>query len=746
VPSPAHTAPFPSPRSLIAAVLGGIIALLGATAAPASAAFPERAYEIAGQYPTGSIPLDERNNNPVHGVDRSGDQFLYYSLNPLPGTVGPAYSDTRDYVVTRGAGGWTTAETVLPIRRAPAPGRGGPPADDAARVATTTDIDFDPDDQNGERDVYQRKPDGSWEWISRDPRIPPGTPQTTTGGGQLFDTQPRAMPAMSADGSVVFFNSGQQLLDEDTDGGNSMYKYRDGELSYVAQTGFDALGGGVNHSGVYALNAVSEDGSQVIWQDGNSLYLRKNDDPAVEVTTDPLGSSPPADPQALFYQGATTDGSRILLTSSSRLTDDAGGSNASSPSDSDLYLYDTATDTLRDLTPRLDGGSDPTVDPLTEDRARVLGAASFSQDPGGPTRVYFVAAGDLGGGPSPEGASPIDGAYNLYMAEIDGIGGPVDLHFIAALNEDDAYRAVGRQPPLGDALYETWRSRSSYASPDGSVFGFGSTDPLTAGEATGGFRQMFVYAAAAHSLDCASCPSDGSAPAGNANQEINLANDEQTSRWQLQRGDKHWVSEDGTVFFDTGTPLLPADTNDADDVYAYQDGELEMISSGSPAQSGSSGAHLIGASADGSSVFFSTREALVRRDEEPGIRKIYVARVGGGFGEDAPPPVECSGDECQGDPSGAPSDDQPATGGQGAGNPTPPPSCDGQASRVDRYDDRIAKLKDKKKRAKRKAKQASGKKAQRKRQRAKRIGKKIRKVRGKKRDAKRDLRACRRGQ
>jgi hypothetical protein len=137
------------------------------------------------------------------------------------------------------------------------------------------------------------------------------------------------------------------------------------------------------------------------------------------------------------------------------------------------------------------------------------------------------------------------------------------------------------------------------------------------------------------------------------------------------------------------------------------------------------------------------RGVLLRRCERGRQQRLLPDA---GFPPPEPPELECSGDECQGDPSGAPADDEPATGGTGAGNPTPTPACDGQQASVDRYDDRIAKLKDKKKRAKRKAKQASGKKAQRKRKRAKRIGKKIRKVRGKKRDAKRDLRACREAQ
>ena len=53
--------------------------------------------------------------------------------------------------------------------------------------------------------------------------------------------------------------------------------------------------------------------------------------------------------------------------------------------------------------------------------------------------------------------------------------------------------------------------KMAYASPDGSVFSFASTENLT-GQPIGGFRQMFVYDAERSTLECASCPPDGSLP------------------------------------------------------------------------------------------------------------------------------------------------------------------------------------------------------------------------------------------
>ena len=48
------------------------------------------------------------------------------------------------------------------------------------------------------------------------------------------------------------------------------------------------------------------------------------------------------------------------------------------------------------------------------------------------------------------------------------------------------------------------------------------------------------------------------------------------------------------------------------------------------AGTGSNGAKIENSNVDGSSVFFTTTDALAPQDEEPGVTKLYVAREGGG--------------------------------------------------------------------------------------------------------------------
>lgn len=125
--------------------------------------------------------------------------------------------------------------------------------------------------------------------------------------------------------------------------------------------------------------------------------------------------------------------------------------------------------------------------------------------------------------------------------------------------------------------------------------------------------------------------------------------------------------DDGTVFFDTPIRLLVSDHNGTRDVYAYKNGRLDLISPGNE----DFDALFVDASEDGSSVFFQTGQGLVGQDTD-GNPDVYVARVGGGFASQNPPPPpgSCQGAECaraSGKPAAAP---PVATGG--AADPATP--------------------------------------------------------------------------
>ena len=104
------------------------------------------------------------------------------------------------------------------------------------------------------------------------------------------------------------------------------------------------------------------------------------------------------------------------------------------------------------------------------------------------------------------------------------------------------------------------------------------------------------------------------------------------------------LTDDGRVFFGTSEPLVARDLDKKEDVYEWENGETNLVSTGlSPNNSA-----LLTASANGTDVYFFTRDSLAPQDTNGSLVKIYDARAGGGFPY-SPPPVSCkASDECHG--------------------------------------------------------------------------------------------------
>jgi hypothetical protein len=103
--------------------------------------------------------------------------------------------------------------------------------------------------------------------------------------------------------------------------------------------------------------------------------------------------------------------------------------------------------------------------------------------------------------------------------------------------------------------------------------------------------------------------------------------------------------DDGTVFFESGNALVPADSNGKVDVYASNGADIGLVSSGH--SDGDS--TFADATPDGDSVFFFTSEPLVSQDVDRAT-DVYVAKVGGGLPDQnaVVVPTRCQGDGCQG--------------------------------------------------------------------------------------------------
>ena len=412
---------------------------------------PERAYELVSRYPTGGTPIISITGRQTASED--GERLVIGSAIALSGSTLPALPDDphRDgaggplqYESVRGPDGWQVTET----------GIGGTSwSADASRLLAVTGVNgdedvygrLDPDDQNSRDDLYQRRPDGTLVWISRDPRIPVGTPQTAPGRAVLAANQGSA--TMSADGRTVVFRSERQLSDADTTPGTTsrrLYKWTEGEgAKFIgARPDGSVPAGGTTLGSVSEVrHAVSSDGSRVVFgakrtdggDQGKTLYIQSDGAPTVEAVKEtgvpPLPKGQPYNP---IYRAGASDTSRVFYTTASRLTPDSGANFISSFNndfDEDLYAYDIGAGKVRDLTPRLDGIEDPEVDPAKADRGRALGVAASSEDG---KRVYFVADARYETAPNPQGDLPSPEGRNLYLAELDGIDDPIELRFIAA--------------------------------------------------------------------------------------------------------------------------------------------------------------------------------------------------------------------------------------------------------------------------------------------------------------------------
>jgi hypothetical protein len=120
----------------------------------------------------------------------------------------------------------------------------------------------------------------------------------------------------------------------------------------------------------------------------------------------------------------------------------------------------------------------------------------------------------------------------------------------------------------------------------------------------------------------------------------------------------HNISDDGKrLIFSTMESLVPEDVNGREDVYEYEDGTLQLISPGT----GNTDADIVDMSADGRDIFFVTPQALLPQDADGGDRDIYDARIDGGFPRPPSANAPCTGDDCRGPVSGAPSLPSPAS-------------------------------------------------------------------------------------
>lgn len=551
-----------------------------------------------------------------------GESIAYTSFTAFGAAQSaPAASQ---YIARRTQTGWATQNITPPDREGYLqPPLRGFSTDLANGVIIQREPTLAPGAIAGYENLYLRDDtDGALKALTTaTPRVAPGEKYCDAYAGASADFKHVIFMATGALTSNAPEAPGRSLYEWSQAAGLRLVSVLPGETPAQpnGRTGFGAGEGlGCSMGDDVVNHAISADGSRIFWtyhpEGANpELLVRENGVKTIQVDA-PQGGAGAAGGGKFW--AASTDGSKVFFTDREPLTADA-----TAASETSLYEYDLNSEKLTDLTPVPVGKA-----------AKVLGVLGASEDG---SYVYFAAEGALA-----EGATA--GHANLYVRH-----GSEAARFIATLS---VAHTLSR--PEGDR--QDWseepKQQTARVTPDGRHLAFVSVASLKGYEnvdrSTGEpDSEVYLYDAESASLVCASCNSSGARPMGPSS----------VPAWYTPYQQPRYLSDTGgRLFFDSFDALALHNTNGTQNVYEFEadglgsctrssasfsenaDGCIFSISTGTSGDNSS----FLDASADGRDVFFSTRQGLVRQDENERF-DIYDARVEGGFPQPPQPPPAC---------------------------------------------------------------------------------------------------------
>ncbi len=686
----------------------------------AGAALPDcRAYEQ-------STPVDKNGGGPaaVPGMvqaTEAPDGISFYSQAGIPGGVGA--QDYPSFLSSRGDGVWST-QGLLP------PAALGSTADylgltPGGRYSISDAAGFDSHGEEIGTAVFERD-------------LSTGEMTTVVPYDKECEGRCFALAGASVDGSRVFLESKLPLTKgqagEETPAGQPnvfLWERNAGRISLVdvnaageplPEGGFAGsywwpegeFISGTRHGGAAdqlytgAINAVSRDGSEIVYTERGEGEEGENENRGQLYVRLGLGGSSPTSIMVSAYQvsreepeypaaflEATPDGRYIFFKSRAQLTADAYSGEGTAS----LYRYDVATRTLIDITSEAKKKFQP--GPGVE--------GLFGTSESGQT-AYFVATTALTTEPGPGGTTAEAGQPNVYRWR-EGEKHP--LSFVATLKGGllgNWYQ--NDSPDWSPAIESNGQEYPKLArvSADGSAVVFSSLRALTGLEnrsrncnvtdRNGGAQpclEFFRYSATTGALDCVSCDPTGVRPLGPASMGTPLIDAEDLTNVYPAPNLPRNLSADGSrFFFQTPDPLVAADGNGDSgcrvqggenkatcmDVYEWEapgkgscpgttananGGCLFLISTGKSQEA----SYFADADREGGNVYFFTSSQLVPADRDQ-LFDIYDANEGGGLAsQHQEPTVPCgSRQACQGGQVGAPEWSSPGSSSfSGPGNP-----------------------------------------------------------------------------
>jgi hypothetical protein len=583
-----------------------------------------------------------------------------------------------EYVSQRGSEGWTThsinPRQVAPLESIYMSTEYQAFSEDLTKGVYYALTPFQPGHPNVEKvaNLYLRTdvlsaPPGNYELLSDSFAALPPRGTTTQAAETRF-------AAASADWTRIIFETKADLTPEAASSNPNLpklYEWHDGteRLAGILPDGTAApgssagAGAGVeNVDGGWTQDTISADGSRIVFEaaplsetpnatirSGN-LFMRINGVETIKLNAGERSQPDPGGEQPAQFWAATPDDSKVFFTTSEALTNDA------TPGGFYYYMYDMDAPAGRHLTllaaqPNDGGGA---INGISTDGSYVYFTSAIPLLPGDPEArpgdVYVWHNGALR-------------FVVLRTAEI-GFGG------------------------VGDTLNRGWgeagriNGQELRVAPDGRNIAFGSTAAAAASRAGAenntGYGEVYVYSYDSGKLTCASCNPSGAKPTSQASFTTDLLIDAQDAYGPTEHMSDMYrdraISDDGRyVFFDTVDALVAQDTNGRRDVYEYDTAtdQVHLISSGTC----DCNSAFVDASADGSNVFFTTHQQLVRADVDSN-GDLYDARINGGIpSQNVTAPTSCEGDDCQGPAASAPGFSLPASATfAGAGNAASPPA------------------------------------------------------------------------
>ncbi|HEX5923312.1 MAG TPA: hypothetical protein VFY45_05740 [Baekduia sp.] len=664
-------------RRLLSAT--ALLALLAA-AAPAGATVSPggRFYEqVSPVEKFGSAAGAGGPESPSYGIATPDGNGIFYSVG---GPMGDVKRGLLPYAVgQRSATGWS-AESRFPLPSGSVnfsdyQAQAALPSEDLSRIVYGTGgggiVPGNPTVPHGFTDpapfaLYRTDADadGGVQWLTA-PTIANPDPAVghILGGGFV--------PAgASSDLSTVYFGYYGTLVPEDASRAPNVtdqtspwgfYRWANGHLEAAgvlpdgsldpygavpAGAASEVSGGGNVVAPIMFRNQVSRDGSRAFFVSPDpragsgrmsQLYVRKDGTSTVLVSRSAVtGFAAPhgalrrmamgIEGSSRTYAYASRDGSRVFFESFDPLTADAPAESLSVKA----YIFDIDHETLEYL-PGVAGD----VIAASDDLSRLLFGTPNSDA-------------------TPESAT-----------DPERYGTPRGPGRLSVWADGHATQIAVRPRPTTDP-FQNYLTQGR-ASADGSVFAFQSNAPIPGFNNSDGFQEVYRYELASGKLECLSCPPPGQT----ANRDSVLSHDggsaSAISAEGQTRDGRGMTRDGGRVFFDTTNALVPRDSNGQRDVYMWEDGKVQLISTGV----GSGESNLIDISASGDDVFFATTEGLSDEDRD-GEFDVYDARVGGGFATSAVRP-ECAS-SCRTPSGGAPPAPAPATGLL-AGQGDPPPAA-----------------------------------------------------------------------